>query len=229
VAGEPGRAVLWDMDGVIVDSGAFHERSWQETFWSIGVNFTDGDFRRAFGMRNEEIIRSVLGEGLTEERFETIARLKEESFRRLIRGHMKALPGVKDLLAGLEAAGVLQGLVSSTPMENIELITGSLGIRGYFKVVLSGNDVTEGKPSPQGYLLAARRLGVKPANCVVIEDAVAGVQAAKSGGMKCIAVTNTRAASDLGEADLVVDSLEKVTVEEIERMLAPGGGRTQKS
>jgi beta-phosphoglucomutase family hydrolase len=219
------RAVLWDMDGVIVDSGVYHMRSWQETFHQTGITFTDENFKHVFGMRNDEIIRAMLGKDFTQEKFEAIAQAKEVAFRRLITDNIKALPGVLKLLADINAVGFQQALVSSTPMENIDLITGKLGIKGYFRHIISGYDVTEGKPSPQCYLLAAQRLSVSPEDCMVIEDAVAGVRAAKNGGMKCIAVTNTHPAASLIEADLIVTSLEVVNVGTVEQVLV--GNKTQ--
>jgi len=223
------RAVLWDMDGVIVDSADYHMRSWQETFRQTGINFTADSFKQIFGMRNDEIIRSVLGKDFTQEKFEAIVRAKEVTFRRLIKDNVKAFPGVLRLLADIDEAGFLQALVSSTPMENITLITETLGIKHYFQHILSGYDVTEGKPSPQGYLLAAQRLGVSPENCVVIEDAIVGVKAAKNGGMKCIAVTNTHPTASLVEADLVVSSLELVNTKVVEQLLSLGKVSTERS
>jgi len=212
-------AVLWDMDGVIVDSGFYHMRSWQETFHETGITFTEENFKHVFGMRNDEIIRNMLGNNFTQEKFETIAKAKEIAFRRLIKGNVKELPGAITLLEAINKAGFVQALVSSTPMENIDLITNELGIKHYFKEIISGYDVTEGKPSPQGYLLAAQRLGVKPENCVVIEDAVAGVKAAKNGGMRCIAVTNTHPSTSLVDADLIVSSLGEVSINAINNIL----------
>jgi beta-phosphoglucomutase family hydrolase len=214
------QAVLWDMDGVIVDSAVYHMRSWQLTFEQTGITFTDDNFKHVFGLRNDEIIRSILGKDFTQERFEAIARAKEEAFRKLIKDNVKALPGVLKLLSDINATGFQQVLVSSTPLENIDLIIDKLGIRQYFQQIISGYDVTEGKPSPQGYLLAAQRLGVNPENCIVIEDAVAGVQAAKKGGIKCIAVTNTHPAESLIAADLIVSSLEQVNVAVVGKLLA---------
>jgi beta-phosphoglucomutase len=212
-------AVLWDMDGVIVDSGLYHMRSWQETFHQTGITFTEENFKHVFGMRNDEIIKNMLGKDFTQEKFETIAHAKEIAFRRLIKGNVKALPGARKILEVLNKIGFAQALVSSTPRENIELITNELNIKHYFRVIISGYDVTEGKPSPQGYLLAARRLGIKPENCVVIEDAVAGVKSAKNGGMRCIAVTNTHPSSSLVDADLIVSSLDEVSIKAIKNIL----------
>jgi len=219
MAGSRARAVLWDMDGVIVDSAYYHMRSWQETYRRHGITYTERDFKRDFGKRNEEIIKTVLGNDFAEDKFEAIAREKEITFRQLIKGNVKALPGVVKLLDALESAGFLQALVSSTPLENIDLIIDSLGIRRFFREIVSGYDVTEGKPSPQGYLLAARRLDVLPQDCLVIEDAMAGIGAARAAGMKCIAVTTTHSAEKLAAADRVISSLESVKVPTIEELL----------
>jgi beta-phosphoglucomutase len=114
-------------------------------------------------------------------------------------------------------------IASSTVIENIHLITGSLGIENYFEAIITGHDVTEGKPSPQVFLVAAQRLGADPKNCVVFEDAVAGVKAAKSAGMHCVAITSSNPREKLAEADLVVDSLAEVSVNDLEKLLKSNG------
>jgi beta-phosphoglucomutase family hydrolase len=212
------RAVIWDMDGVIADSGPYHLAAWQEIFGPRGVKFTAGDFEHSFGLRNDNIIRNTLGKGITQAEVDNIAGEKEVTFRRLARGRIKPLPGALELLKSLQKEGLRMAIASSTPAENIELVTGTLGIAGYFQVIVNGHEVSEGKPSPKVFLLAAQRLGVKPANCLVIEDAVAGVAAAKRAGMYCLAVTNTHSRRKLAEADLIVDSLEKVTIKDIKGM-----------
>jgi beta-phosphoglucomutase family hydrolase len=211
-------AVIWDMDGVIADSGPYHLAAWQEIFGRRGVKFTAGDFKHSFGLRNDNIIRNTLGKGITQKEVDVIAGEKEETFRRLARGRIKPLPGALELLRSLKKEGFRMAIASSTPAENIELVTGTLDIAGCFQVIVNGHDVTRGKPDPQVFLLAAQRLGVKPENCLVIEDAVAGVTAAKRAGMYCLAVTNTHSRQKLKEADLIVDTLEKVTIKDIENL-----------
>lgn len=112
-------------------------------------------------------------------------------------------------------------LASSAPMENIELLTRSLGIDSCFQAIISDEDVTKGKPDPQGFKLAARKLAVESENCIVIEDAIAGVTAAKRAGMHCLAVTNTHPGTSLTAADLIVDTLEKVSVNDLEGLINP--------
>jgi beta-phosphoglucomutase family hydrolase len=214
-------AVIWDMDGVLADTAHYHLSAWQEIFQKRGVKFTRKDFRYSFGLRNDTIIRNTLGKQTAQDEIEAIAREKEETFRRMIGQNIKLLPGTVELLQSLKQQGVKMAIASSTPIENIRLITGSLGIANCFQAIVAGQDVTEGKPSPQVFLLAAQRLGAKPGNCVVIEDAVAGVTAAKKAGMHCVAITTTHPRESLKQADLIVDTLEAVTVNDLEKLLNP--------
>jgi beta-phosphoglucomutase family hydrolase len=210
------KAVIWDMDGVLADTAPYHFRAWQEVFCKLGASYSEDDFRRNFGKRNDTIIRNILGSEISPSEIEAIAAEKEEGFRKRARGNIKPLPGAIELVQSLNERGFSQALGSSAPIENIKLVTRELGIEGFFQVVVSGREVKEGKPSPQGFLLAVARLGVRPQDCVVIEDAVAGVTAAKRASMSCIAVTTTNDRTKLAEADLVVDTLEKVTVSNLD-------------
>jgi len=204
------KTVLWDMDGVIADSNSFHFAAWQETFANRGVKFTKENFTKLFGTRNDFIIRKVLGEGLPEEDIKTLVQEKESSFRQKAKGNIKPLPGVIKLLDTIKRGNFKLALVSSAPKENIDLLTSELKIGGYFNCIVSGHEVAESKPNPQIYLLAAGKLGTQPENCIVIEDSLLGIKAAKSAGMRCLAVTNTHPKEDLGEADKVVNSLEDI-------------------
>lgn len=216
-------AVIWDMDGVLADTAPYHLLAWQETFAKRGIKCTEEDFKRSFGIRNDAIIKNVLGGQTTEAEIETIAREKEATFRRIIGQNIKPIPGALKLLEALDEHGVRMAIASSTPIENVRLIVGSLSIEKYFQAVITDRDVTEGKPSPQVFLLAAERLGAEPKNCVVFEDAVAGVKAAKSAGMYCVAITSTHPREKLKQADLIVDTLEELTVKELEKLLKSTG------
>ncbi len=212
-------AVLWDMDGVIADTAPYHFPSWQIAFKPEGIEVTEEQFRQAFGMNNRGIIPLFFGRDVDSVKFNAVADLKERTFRQLVKGHIRAYPGVIELIESVQQARFKMALVSSTPIENINLITETMGIKKYFSVILSGEDVTAGKPDPQGYLMAAKKLSVKSNDCLVIEDAAVGVEAAKRGGMKCIAVTNTLPAAQLARADLIVDSLKSVNVEIIVKLI----------
>jgi len=215
------KAVIWDMDGVIADTAPYHFKAWQKIFQKRGVNFTQDDFTHYFGQRNDTIIRNTLGGQISQSEVDAIANEKERTYRKFVKQNIKPLPGAIKLIRSLGEHGFKIALASSAPIENIRLVTQGLGIENCFQAIVTGRDVIEGKPSPQGFLLAAQKLGVEPKNCVVIEDAIAGVTASKRAGMHCIAVTNTHPRESLREADLIVDTLEAVSLNDLEGLLNP--------
>jgi beta-phosphoglucomutase family hydrolase len=221
-------AVLWDLDGVIADTGIYHFHAWQDVFRKRGVNFTGEEFQRHFGQRNDTIIKSALGENLPPEEIDTIASEKEQNYRRRVARNITPLPGAAGLIRQLHEQGIKEAIASSAPLENIQLILRGLSLEDCFQTIVYGREVSEGKPSPQIFRLAARKLGAAPENCVVIEDAVAGVAAAKRGGMKCVAVTNTNPRRRLKEADLIVDTLEAVSIKDLARLFHPAKGGHEK-
>jgi beta-phosphoglucomutase len=206
-------AVIWDMDGVIADTGEYHYRAWQKVFGERGVTFRKEDFIKFFGRRHDVIIRFALGDNLTPQEFDAVTGEKQQTYRRLVSENIVALPGALELVRALNAGRIKMAIASSAPVENIDIIIGGLGIANCFQAIVSGIEVPESKPDPQIYLLAARKLGVKPANCIVFEDAIAGVAGAKEAGMKCVAVTNSHPQHSLKKADLVVDTLQEVNVD----------------
>jgi beta-phosphoglucomutase len=208
-------AVLWDLDGVIADTGIYHCRAWQEIFGKRGVEFTEEHFIRHFGQRNDTIIRDTVGTDISQEELDIIAEEKEAAYRRLVAENIKALPGAIELIESLNRHGIKSAIASSAPEENIQVIIRGLGIEDCFQAIAWGREVTEGKPSPQIFLLAAEKLSTHPGNCVVIEDAIAGVIGAKQAGMKCVAVANSHSRNSLKEADLVVDTLETVSISDL--------------
>lgn len=194
------------MDGVLVDTGPTHYRSWLLTLADYDLAMDETFFRATFGMTNANLLPLLLGERSTPQLVQTISDRKEALFRELMAGEAHPLPGVQQWLESLQAAGVRQAVASSAPRPNLDLMLDSLGVRPWFEAVVSG-DGMPGKPAPDVFLAAARAIDVPPASCVVIEDAINGVAGAKNAGMKCIAVTTTNSASALAQADVVVDSL----------------------
>jgi beta-phosphoglucomutase len=208
------QAVIWDLDGVIIDSAEEHRRAWQKLAQEIGKTMSDEEFRATFGMRNDTIISTLWG-AMPSERIRELSERKEAYFRELIGKEARALPGALELMSQLHEAGFAQALASSTPQANIDLISEVLGLRRYLQVLVSGETVERGKPAPDIFLKAAAGLQVTPEACVVIEDAPAGVEAAHAAGMRCIAVAGTRDPALLREADLVVRSLSELSVEQV--------------
>jgi len=205
------KAVLWDLDGVLVDTAPFHFQAWRQLFAGLGREVGEEEFRRTFGLRNDAILRSTLGE-LTEARVRELSQRKEAIFRERIKGNVRPMAGAAALLSRLRQAGLKTAIVSSTPRQNVDVLLHSLKLEDAFDIVIAEEDVKRGKPDPEGYLLAAERLGAEPRRCVVIEDAPGGVEAAKRAGMRCIGLAAERAPDSLAEADLVVASLEERAV-----------------
>ena len=211
-------AVIWDMDGVIADTIEYHYEAWKEEFARKGIDYTPEHFLRFFGQRNDTIIKDALGDHISPEEMAAINTAKQANFRWRIGNNIKALPGAVELIKSLYEHGIKQAIASSAPPENIDVVTGGLGIKDCFQGIAYGSEVPEGKPSPQIFLLAARKLGVKPVNCVVFEDAIAGVEGAKSAGMKCVAVTNSHPGSRLKKADLIAETLGNVSIDNLKAL-----------
>lgn len=218
------RAIIWDMDGVICDSGSCHYLAWNRVMSRWGVLVTEEVFRDGFGTRTDAFVRSLVGDRVPETQVQNIALFKERFFRRIARGHFEPLPGVVPLLNYLKKAGYRMALASSAPLANIRLTLSELDITECFGAVVSGDDVTEGKPSPQIFRMAGEKLGIKPSDCLVIEDAVVGVIAAHRAGMLCLAVPNTYPAGRLKEAEAVVSSLADVSLENIKAIFEKSKG-----
>jgi beta-phosphoglucomutase len=212
-------AVVWDLDGVIVDTVEDHYRAWRDVFKEHGVEYTKADFMRYFGRRHDDIIEAALGE-LPPGELDAVNDEKQRNFRRLVKANIVPMPGAIALIKSLQEHGIKSAIASSAVPENIELILHGLGIANYFQAIVNGVEVKEGKPSPQIFLLAAKKLEVPPGDCVVIEDAIAGVAGAKRAGMKSVAVTNSHTREALKDADLIVDSLGKIGVGDLERLFS---------
>ena len=204
-------AVLFDLDGVIVDSRDFHMQAWEQWARDHDVEHAADYFHAMFGRRNDAIIGGLLPD-ITPEEFRRLADAKEQLFRDAARGNITALPGVAALLDALHERGIPRSIVTSTPRANLALILESLSYEHRFGALVAEEDASRGKPDPEGFLIAAQRLDVAAERCVVIEDAPAGLAAAKAGGMRAIGVTTTHPAAALHDADLVVDTLDDPSV-----------------
>jgi beta-phosphoglucomutase len=190
---------------------------------TLSKPFTRADFAATFGRRNPEIIHQLFGTHYTDQQIADLGFQKEELYRAAARRGVSLLPGARALLESLHAAGYRQAIGSSAPRENVDLIMQLTDTSRFFDAVVSMEDTQRGKPDPQVFQMAAAKVQVEPARCLVMEDAVAGVQAAKAGGMKCIAVRfvghHAEAALKAAGADLVVHTLEEVSVPTIRRLL----------
>lgn len=211
------RAVLWDMDGTLIDSEDLHWTCWRDTMADEGVVITRQQFRDSFGQRNDAIISSWMGAALPPHRVESIGNAKEERYRHLVRTvGVSPLPGVAGWLRRLHSQGWLQAIASSAPRANVEAVLESLATAGVFQAIVSAEDVRRGKPDPEVFLTAAGRVGTSPDRCIVVEDAVAGIEAARNAGMKSIGVSPN---GKHLHADVVVRSLDMLDDPAFDRLL----------
>ncbi len=212
---------IFDWDGVIIDSSAAHEESWELLAREEKRVLPPGHFKAGFGRKNQVIIPNILKWASEPAEIERIGRRKEELYReRLKTTGISALPGVRELLEGLRAAGVPCVVGSSTPRLNIEHVMTLAKLHGFFADIVSAEDVMHGKPHPEVFLKAAAKINRAPAKCVVFEDAFVGLEAARAGGFKCIGVGTTNPVESLrGTCDLVVERLDELTAKDVERLL----------
>jgi beta-phosphoglucomutase len=211
--------ILWDMDGVLVDTGEEHFIAWSEALAQVGIPFSRELFRAIFGMNNKGSLEYLTGQEQEPAFAAKISDQKEIIFRDLIRGRVRLLPGVLPWLEKLRQDGCLQAIASSAPPANIDALIDELGIREFFQAIVSGFDLP-GKPDPAVFLKAAGQLGLEPKSCLVIEDAVAGVHGARRAGMRCIAVTTTNPPHLLSDADLVLENLAELDDDMLRSILA---------
>lgn len=199
------RAVIWDLDGTLINSVDYHWEAWRSTMAAEGFTITFEDFVADFGKRNDEILRSRLRADLSEAEIARISLDKEQRYRSLLRTQgLELLPGAGYWLEKIRADGWLQALGTSAPRGNIDAVFAVTGIEKFFDAVMSSEEVKQGKPAPDVFLAAARKLNADPARCIVVEDAPAGVEAGRRAGMKTVGVLTTH---DELTADIVVRSL----------------------
>jgi beta-phosphoglucomutase len=219
----PTFAVLWDVDGTLVDTADLHFEAWQKLAAEIGKTYSREDFAATFGWRNVEIFPRVFGSVYTAAEIDALGERKELYYRAEAKKGVELLPGVRDLVKGLRDAGIAQAVGSSAPRNNVELILDMTGLREFIAASIAMEDVSKGKPDPEVFLAGAKRLGVPPERCVVFEDAPVGIRAAKAGGMKAVGVTfvghHPAAKLHAEGADLIVNCLSEVTAETVSRLL----------
>jgi len=204
---------IFDWDGVIINSGAQHEVSWERLAKEINKTLPEGHFKRGFGMKNEVIIPELLHWTTNPVEIRLLSLRKEAIYREVvIEQGIQALPGVESWLRTLRDAGIPCVIASSTHRENITTTLEVLGLEEFFSAIIAAEDVKRGKPDPEVFLTAAKQLGVEPRNGVVFEDALVGVTAAQAAGMRVVAVATTEPKEKLAHADWVVERLDELSV-----------------
>ena len=211
---QPG--AIFDWDGVIINSAAHHEESWTRLGAELKKPLPEGHFKRGFGMKNEVIIPEQLRWTTDPAEIRMISLRKESLYREVVREWgITALPGVESWLKTLRQAGIPCVIASSTHRENITTTLDVLGLGEFFAAMVTSEDVKRGKPDPEVFLTAAKKIGVEPAQGIVFEDALVGIEAAHAAGMRVVAVTTTEPKEKLAHADWIVDHLDELSMEKL--------------
>jgi beta-phosphoglucomutase family hydrolase len=210
------RGAIFDWDGVLINSAAQHETSWERLAKECGKTLPENHFKRGFGMKNEVIIPELLDWTTVPTEIRILSLRKEAIYREVVREHgMAALPGVESWLRKLRDEGIACVIASSTHRENITTTLDVLEMEEFFSAIVTAEDVKRGKPDPEVFLTAAQRIGVEPVDAVVFEDALVGITAAKAAGMRVVAVATTEPKEKLGHADWIVDRLDELSVAQL--------------
>jgi beta-phosphoglucomutase len=208
------KAVIFDKDGVLAETFEIHLEAFAKTFSDIGIKITKKDLIKRYGMKTHEIVKMMMkdkGKNITEEMAKMMAKKKENYYRELVEGKLKLLPGVRKFLKYLKEKGYKIGVASSASLESIQQLLRETNIENFFDAAVSGFDIKLSKPNPDIFLECAKKLNVKPEDCIVVEDSVHGIEAARRAGMKSLAVTTGQTSrKDLESLNpnWILDSLE---------------------
>lgn len=208
-------AFIFDMDGVIVDNAVYHYGAWEEFCRRKGFTYQRGDSRYWFGNTNREILEKIMGRKPTPDEIRELGEEKEAIYRELIAPDLQPVEGFEALLKAMKTSGFSVAMATSAPTENVDFVLGRLGIRHYFDPIVDASGVENGKPSPEIYLKAARLVGREPANCLVFEDAIAGIRSARNAGMKVVGLITTLEEAELEGTELNISDFTQTSLEQL--------------
>ena len=216
-------ALIFDMDGVLVDSNPFHVQKWIEFLHERGIPYNAENLpKQILGSRNDTAFRRFFGRDLAEGEIEKLSEDLEARFRAAFRPHAQPLLGLKTLMDECRAEGIPLAVASSAMTKNVDFVVDTLKLRSYFASIVTGDDVSRPKPDPEIYIQAAERLTLAPAKCVAFEDSFVGIESAKRASMKCVAIASTFPAEELRsqtQADLVVKNFEELSLARLRALI----------
>lgn len=220
----PPDLVIFDMDGVLIDSNPFHLRIWKAFLAQHRIAFNPETLgAQIFGQRDDKALRMFFGADLADDQAARWSEELEHNFREAFRAHAKPLPGVAELIRECQARAIPMAVASSAMKKNVDFVVDALELKSYFQAIVSGDEVSHPKPDPEIYLAAASHLGVEPSRCVAFEDSPIGIEAVVRAGMKCVAIASTFAMENLRKetcAHLVVRTFEDLNVERLRALFA---------
>ena len=216
------KGILFDMDGVLVNNLEVHRQAFAEFFRRYGVDRTFEELNRVFGMGNDDIMGELMPREIVERvGIRELGNQKEAIYREIYAPTITPQPGLLEFLAQSQRKGLRCAVGSSGFLANVDFVLDKCAIRSYFSAIVAGDQVTKCKPDPEIYLTAAAKLGLEPKECIVFEDAEAGIEAGKRAGMVVVALatTFTREFLETTDADLIIDDFRDISVERLEELL----------
>ncbi|MBL7844872.1 MAG: HAD family phosphatase [Cyclobacteriaceae bacterium] len=212
-------AVIFDMDGVIVDTNPFHKETINQFCKKYGFQLTDEELRtKIYGRTNREWITNLFGT-ITEQQLEAYAFEKEQMFRDAYAAHIKPVEGLILFLDMLKQNNIPRSIATSAPRANVDFVFKGTDIRKYFDIILDESMVTHGKPHPEIYIKSAQAFNLPNEQCIVIEDSLSGIQAGKAAGSKVIGITTTHTPEEMSDTDLVIDNFTTLTIDQLESLI----------
>ena len=203
-----------------MDNMAFHKKAWEaffEKYRPTGMSLED--FLQYFGRTNKDLLTILYRGGISEDQMVLLGEEKETLYRQIYARHIEPAPGLVGFLEVLKQNGVRMAVASAAPKVNVDFVFEHIPIRDYFAAVIDADDVTRGKPDPEIYLKAASLIRVKPQHCVVFEDSLNGIKAAKQAGAKVIGVTTTHPAEALEGIDMFIGDFTEISLETLSGLI----------
>jgi beta-phosphoglucomutase family hydrolase len=205
------QAVIFDMDGVLVDSEFLHIKAEKKTFSPYGIELSKEEINTYMGMGVKMMLKSLIQKYSLPLTREALFRIHEKNLSEIFQEELKMMPGVMEIISYLKDRKIKLALASSSSLYLINLILQKMHLKSVFDVVLSGEEVANGKPFPDIFIKTAELLNVQPDRCVVIEDSKNGVTAAKNAGMLCIGFKSPNSKDqNISRSDYIVDDLIKI-------------------
>ncbi|GAC1385171.1 MAG: HAD family hydrolase [Ginsengibacter sp.] len=203
------RAAIFDLDGTLIDNNSYHLQTWKKYLENMGRDISEEEYNANInGRTNKNALEYIYQRKMTDEEAAPLALEKEAMYRELYQPYIAPVPGLMDLLEQLAERKIPMAIATSGIEVNIEFMFNNIPIKPYFNEVVNSSHIKKGKPDPEIYFKTAERLKVQPSNCLVFEDAVVGITAAKSAGMHVIAITTTHTSEELQDADLLIGNYE---------------------
>lgn len=201
------KAVIFDLDGTLLDNNSFHLKSWIEYLKNIGRNISEKEYNKNInGRTNKDVIEYIYDRKMSSEEILKYSLEKEALYRKVYQPFIEPVTGLIEFLEILNKKNIPMAIATSGIQPNIDFMFQHVPIEKYFKIVINSSHITKGKPDPEIYLKVASLLNISPQNCLVFEDAVVGIKSAKDAGMKVIAVATTQTIEELSIADMIVNN-----------------------